>query len=124
MCAVATTGTFEALAKSMRYLMSCLRSIQRSVALLPTTRIGRAALFIIATATSGFAIGFAFFVAATSAHCQGSHDISFSLLLPSYHSRKQSRVRNHCFLPFLIFQVLHYFILHCHGYISWCSHEH
>src|SRR4030042_2317394 len=124
MWAVATTGIFDALAKSMRYSISSFPSMQRSVALLPTTKTGWAAFFIMATATSGFAIGFAFFVAATSAHCQGSHDISFSLLLPSYHSRKQSRVRNHCFLPFLIFQVLHYFILHCHGYISWCSHEH
>src|SRR4030065_1444331 len=77
MCAVATTGTFEALAKSLRYSMSCVPSIQRSVALLPTTRMGWAALFIIATATSGFVIGFAFFVAAISAHCQGSQDIHY-----------------------------------------------
>src|SRR4030065_1203285 len=123
MWAVATTGIFDALAKSMRYSISSFLSMQRSVALLPTTKTGRAAFFIMATATSGFVIGFAFFVAAISAHCQGSHDISFSLLLPSYHSRKQSRVRNHCFLPVLSFQVLHYFILHGHWYISWCSHE-
>src|SRR4030042_1017397 len=55
--------------------MSCLPSIRRAVALLPTTRMGWAALLIIATATSGFVIGFAFFVAAISAHCQGSQDI-------------------------------------------------
>src|SRR4030065_2979372 len=77
MWAVATTGIFDALAKSMRYSISSFLSMQRSVALLPTTKTGRAAFFIMATATSGFVIGFAFFVAAISAHCQGSHYIHY-----------------------------------------------
>src|SRR5512136_1448289 len=82
--AVATTGTLEALAKSIRYSINCLPSMYLSVALLPTMRRGRWARFIIATAISGFCIGFAFFVEAISAHCHGSQDIVFPPFTPSF----------------------------------------
>src|SRR5450759_486724 len=77
MWAVATTGTLEALANSIRYSISCLPSMYLSVALLPTIRRGRWAFLIIATAISGLVMGFAFLVEAISPHCHGSQDISY-----------------------------------------------